>query len=243
MTASRLESTAVPKHIGIVGCSAPGAALCYQTICTEAGSVLGGDRHPEVTMHTHSLGDYMTAIERGDWDGVAELMLSSSRKLAAVGAEFAICPDNTIHQSFDRVSERSPIPWLHIADAVAEEAERQGYRRLGITGTRYLMEGPVYPSVLERHGLGWEIPEADERDKINEIIFAELVKARFEERSRQYLNQVARTLAEKGCDAMVLGCTELPLLVDPDDCPLPALDSTRLLARSAIRRAVPSALR
>ncbi|MBD3241749.1 MAG: aspartate racemase, partial [Chitinivibrionales bacterium] len=127
------------KHVGIVGCSAEGAALCYRTLCAEAPALMGEHMHPEVSMHTHPLGEYMVHIRADNWREVAALMLSSSRKLASIGASFAICPDNTIHQAFDLVAAESPIPWLHIAVAVADEAKRRGFGTLGITGTRYLM--------------------------------------------------------------------------------------------------------
>jgi aspartate racemase len=226
------------KHVGIVACSAEGAALCYQTLCGEAPALMGEHMHPEVSMHTHPLADYMKPVRAGDWKAVAELMLSSTRKLASIGAEFAICPDNTIHQAFDHVRAASPIPWLHIAETVAEEAQRQGFRTLAITGTNYLMTGPVYPDMLNRYGIACQIPDEEDRERIDTIIFKQLVNGIFEEESRLYFNEVIRKLKRRGCDAVVLGCTEIPLLVDPSDCPLPTLDSTRLLARAALREAL-----
>ena len=226
------------RHIGIVACSAEGAALCYRTLCAEAPALMGEHMHPEVSLHTHPLGEYMVPIRTGDWDGVARLMLSSARKLAAIGAELAICPDNTIHQAFDRVGRESPIPWLHIAEAVGAEARARGFRSLAITGTKYLMTGPVYPEALGRLGIGCRIPGEAEREAIDRIIFKELVNGIFREESRLYFNEVFQRLKDHGCDAAVLGCTEIPLLVDPGDCPLPVLDSTRLLARAALRTAV-----
>jgi len=226
------------KHIGIVACSAEGAALCYRTICQEAPTLIGEHNHPEISMHTHPLADYMDCIRKGDWDGVGELMLSSARKLAGVGAEFAICPDNTIHQAFAQATARSPIPWLHIAEAVAEEAAARGFRRLAVLGTKYLMTGPVYPDVLKRHAKEWRIPAEAERERIDTIIFKELVNGIFLENSRSYFYSVIQQLKDQGCDAVVLGCTEIPLLVDADDSPLPVLDSTRLLARAALRRSL-----
>jgi aspartate racemase len=226
------------KHVGIVACSAEGAALCYRTFCAEAPALMGEHMHPEVSLHTHPLGEYMGPIRAGDWDAVAALMLSSARKLAAIGAELAVCPDNTIHQAFDRVARESPIPWLHIADAVADEAVARGFRTLAVTGTKYLMTGPVYPEALGRRGIGCRIPDAAEREAIDRIIFGELVNGIFPEESRRYFNTVFQRLKDQGCDAAVLGCTEIPLLVDPDDCPLPTLDSTRLLARAALRAAL-----
>jgi aspartate racemase len=230
----------MPQHIGIVACSAEGAALCYRTICLEGTELLGRHDHPEVSMHTHPLARYMACVYADDWAGVAELMLSSAEKLAKAGADFLICPDNTIHQSFDLVAQRSPRPWLHIAEEVAREAQHCHYRRLGVLGTQYLMEGPVYPAKLKAAGLEHRIPGLKEREKINQIIFDELVNAQFIPRSQAYFTEVIRALADEGCDAVVLGCTEIPLLVSADSSPLPTLDSTRLLARAALRKAVGS---
>jgi len=226
------------KHIGIVACSAEGAALCYRTLCAEAPAQMGEHMHPEVSMHTHPLGDYMVHIRSHNWHEVAKLMLSSVRKLTSIGAEFAVCPDNTIHQAFALVVEKSSIPWLHIAEAVADEAKDKGYKHLAITGTKYLMTGPVYPEILDRFRLSYEIPRKSDREKIDTIIFKELVNGVFLEQSRRYFNQVIQKLKDRGCDAVILGCTEIPLLVDPNDCPLPTLDSTRLLARAALKLAI-----
>jgi aspartate racemase len=226
------------KHIGIVACSAEGAALCYRTICGEAPHLMGEHKHPEITMHTHPLAEYMVHIRTGDWKKVADLMLSSAQKVAQVGAQFAICPDNTIHEAFDFVKAESPIPWLHIAEAVAAESRAQGFKKLAILGTKYLMVGPVYPTMLEKFEISSQIPDAGDRDRIDKIIFGELVNGVFNEQSRRYFNTVIARLKKRGCEAAVLGCTEIPLLVDPNDCPMPVLDSTRLLARAAIKEAL-----
>lgn len=225
------------QHIGIVACSAEGAALCYRTIALEGAHRLGTHDHPEVSMHTHPLARYMERIYADDWAGVADLMLSSADKLAKAGADFLICPDNTIHQAFGLVEHRSPRPWLHIAQEVANEARRSHFKRLGVLGTRYLMEGPVYPEKLKASGLDYRTPDQPARERINQIIFDELVNAQFTPRSLAYFQEVIRTLAEQGCDAVVLGCTEIPLLITPDSSPLPTLDSTRLLAKAAVKKA------
>ena len=228
----------MPQHIGIVACSAEGAALCYRTVCLEGAGLMGQHAHPEVSMHTHSLARYMDFIYQDDWAGVAQLMMCSAEKLARAGADFLICPDNTIHQAFDLVQHRSPRPWLHIAQEVASQARHCHYKRLAVLGTRYLMEGPVYPEKLQAAGLEHRIPGEKERERINQIIFDELVNAQFTSRSLAYLTEVIRTLKEEGCDAVVLGCTEIPLLVNEQNSPLPTLDSTRLLARAALRKAL-----
>lgn len=224
-------------HVGIVACSAEGAALCYRTFCVEGAARFGVHRHPEVSMHTHCLADYMTCIRAGDWDGVAELMLSSVGKLAAAGAELFICPDNTIHQALPLVEPRSPGPWLHIARVVAAAAGDQGLARLGILGTRSLMEGPVYPEALGALGIDSVVPETADRARVDRIIFDELVQGRFEEPARQAMREVIGRLIARGAGGVVLGCTEIPLLVGDGDASVPLFDSTRLLARAALARA------
>jgi aspartate racemase len=226
------------QHIGIVAGSAEGAALCYRTICLEAPAVMGEHNHPEITMNSVPMAEHMPHIRAHDWEAVARLLAASAHKIAQAGADFAICPDNTYHQAFKYLIPQSPIPWLHIAGAVAEEAHRSGYVRLGILGTKYLMEGGVYPEALEEFRIESEIPDDADRERINEIIFKELVNGVFPETSRLYFNEVAEKLEDRGCDAVVLGCTEIPLIVRPDDTPLPTLDSTRLLARAALKRAL-----
>ena len=225
-------------HIGIVACSTEGAALCYRTISIEGSQRLGRHDHPEVSLHSHSLARYMECVYKDDWAGVAELMLSSAEKLARAGADFLICPDNTIHQAFDLVEHRSPRPWLHIAREVAKEAQRRQFKRLGVLGTRYLMEGPVYRETLKAAGVGQRIPGPEQRARIDQIIFDELVNGQFLPRSLAYYVENIRALKDEGCDAVVLGCTEIPLLVSPESSPLPVLDSTRLLAQAAVRKAV-----
>ncbi len=231
-----------PHHIGIVGCSAEGAALCYRTICVEGAALLGGHAHPEVSLHTHSLADYVACLERGDWTGVGELMLSSAEKLARIGADFLICPDNTIHSALPYVEARSPLPWLHIVEVVAEEAQRRGYTRLGLTGTRWLVDSPLYPARLAAHGLDCLRPGEAERAEIDRIIMDELVRGVFTPRALAHFQEVMAGMKAAGCDAVVLGCTEIPLIVNDDNAPLPTLDSTRLLARAALRRAVEVAM-
>ncbi len=226
------------QHIGIVACSGEGAAFCYRTIYLEGAERMGAHNHPEVSLHNHSLAEYMKFINRDDWGGVAELMMSSAEKLARAGADFLICPDNTIHQAFDLVAHRSPRPWLHIAQVVAGEAKRQGFHRVGVLGTKYLMEGPVYPERFQPVGLLHGIPSAPERERINQIIFDELVYGKFLPQSLAYFTEVIRRLKDEACDAVALACTEIPLLVPPELSPLPVLDSTRLLARAALRKAI-----
>jgi aspartate racemase len=233
-----LQTQVKPQHIGIVACSAEGAALCYRTICIEGAAVMGPHDHPEVSMHTHSLGEYMKCIHRGDWQGVGDLMLSSAEKLAAIGAKFLICPDNTIHQALPFIEAQSPLPWLHIAGVVAEHAGGRGFRRIGLTGTRWLVESEVYPEKLAARGLEYLRPDAAEREEINRIIMDELVYGVFKPEAVASFQRIIGRMRDEGCDGVVLGCTEIPLIMNEVNSPLPTLDSTRLLARAALRRAV-----
>ena len=227
----------MPAHIGIVGGSAEGAALCYRTICLEGAALLRTHAHPEVSLHTHSLAEYMACVGRGDWAGVGELLLASGRKLAAIGAAFLICPDNTFHQGLPFVLARSPLPWLHIADVVVAEAVARGFRRIGLLGTRWLVESDLYPDRLRAAGVSFVRPTDGEREEINRIIIDELVCGVFRPEAVAYHQRVIARMKDVGCDAVVLGCTEIPLIISDTNSPLPTLDSTRLLARAALRKA------
>lgn len=229
-------SPALP--IGIVACSSEGAALCYRTICAEATGLLGPHAHPDIALHGHCLADYVACLERGDLDGVGELMLSSARRLERAGAKLLICPDNTIHQAMDYVLPRSPLPWLHIAEVVAREARSRGFRRVGLTGTQWLVESEVYPRQLAALGLECVRPDAEQRARIGRLIMDELVYGVFEPETVAYFQGVIEDLKAQGCDAVVLGCTEIPLIIGDGNSALPTLDSTRLLARAALRAAV-----
>jgi aspartate racemase len=226
----------MPKHIGIVGVTSEGAALCYRTICQE-GEAQHGYAHPEVTLHNLSLADYMRAIEAEDWPAVGRLLLESAGKLARIGASFAICPDNTAHQGLNLVRKQSPLPWLHIAEEIAALAKQRGYNKVGVLGTRWLMEGPVYTDALAAQGIVCEFPKHEVRERISSLIMDELVFGRFAPATRQYFQEAIQVFQRNGCQAVVLGCTEIPLLIQAEDSVLPALDSTRTLARAALRTA------
>lgn len=226
------------RHIGIVGCTAEGASLCYRTICAEGEALLGPHAHPEVSMHTISLADYMIAIDRGDWHAVGEIMLRSATKLASIGADVLICPDNTIHQALPYILERSPRPWLHIAEVVAERAVERGFKKIGITGTRWLVESSVYPDKLGARGIEFVRPTQQEGAEINRIIMDELVRGVFKPEAVAHFQRTIERMQAQGCDAVVLGCTEIPLIMNDMNSPLPTLDSTRLLACAALRYAL-----
>ena len=226
------------KHIGIVACSAEGAALCYQNICREALALVGKNDHPRITLDSIAMARWLPAFDAGDYAGVARFMLQSARVLAAAGADFAICPDNSAHLAWDYVQAATPLPWLHIASVVGEEAARRGFRRVGVLGTRYTMAGRVYSDSLGKLGIDTVVPDAADFETVDRIIFAELVDGVFTDASRQAYNRVIARLGDRGCDAVALACTEIPLLIRADESPLPALDSTCLLARAALTEAL-----
>ncbi|MBH9551901.1 aspartate/glutamate racemase family protein [Inhella gelatinilytica] len=227
------------KAIGIVACSSEGAALCYRTLCLEAAERMGAHAHPEVVMHGHSLHRYLAALDAGDWPEVAALMLDSARKLAKAGAGFLICPDNTLHQALPWVQPKSPLPWISIADAVTKAAHQRGLKRVGLLGTRWLVESEVYPQAMAVRGIHCVRPPEADREAVSRHILDDMVSGRFTDEALACCQAVIQRLKdEQRCDAVVLGCTELPLVLNEGNSPLPTLDSTRLLARAALTRAL-----
>lgn len=228
----------MPLHIGIMACSAEGAAECYRTICAEAAELLGPHGNPPVSLQMPSLADYVRHLEAGNLEGVGALMLETADRLASAGAEFLVCPDNTIHQALPHLPRTLPLPFLHIAEVVADEALRHGFRHLGLTGTRWLVESGVYGDALGRRDIALALPVPEEREEMNRIIMDELVYGRFTGEAERAFQRIMARMGDAGCDAVVLGCTEIPLLINQKNAPLPVLDSTRLLARAALRHAV-----
>ncbi|MDP9319033.1 MAG: amino acid racemase [Actinomycetota bacterium] len=226
------------KHLGILGHSIEGAALCLRAFCHEGFAELGPHDHPDVTLDCIALARSMPSWDDGDYASIRAILSASIDRLAGAGADFFACPDNTAHQALEQPGDVLALPGLHIAEVVAEQAARDGRTRLGLLGTRYLMDGPVYPRALAARGIAVELPEADDRRAINAIIFDELVNGVFTASSRERYVRAIERLAARGCDAVALVCTEIPLLVTPDVSPLPTLDSTRLLARAAFDVAV-----
>jgi aspartate racemase len=226
------------KHLGILAHSAEGAALCFRAFCQEGFGELGPHEHPDVTLDCIALARSMPAWDDGVYDPIRATLAVSLQRLAGAGADFFVCPDNTAHLALERPGAELALPGLHIAEVVADRAARDGLKRVGVLGTRYLMDGPVYPRAFAGRGIAADLPAADDRHIINEIIFDELVNGVFTDSSRQEFVRIIEALAARGCDAVALVCTEIPLLVTPDTSPLPTLDSTRLLARAAFEVAV-----
>jgi aspartate racemase len=233
------------KHLGILAHSAEGAALCFRAFCQEGFGELGPHDHPDVTMDCIALARSMSAWDDGDYTSIRTILSESVRRLAVAGADFFVCPDNTAHMALEEPGEALALPGLHIAEVVAERAVGDGRVRMGVLGTRYLMDGPLYPRAFAAHGIAAELPDPSDREVINKIIFTELVNGVLAASSRQEYIRVIEQLAGRGCDAVALVCTEIPLLITPETSPLPTLDSTRLLARAAFevavgRRALPT---
>ncbi|TVT16980.1 amino acid racemase [Amycolatopsis rhizosphaerae] len=228
-------------HLGILAHSAEGAALCFRRFCQEGFRELGPHDHPDVTLDLVPLARSMPAWVAGDHRAVREILAGSARRLAAAGAAFFVCPDNTAHLALELPGEDLALPGLHLPDVVAARAEREGYRRVGVLGTRYLMDGPVYPEAFARRGITAVVPGPEDRAMVDRVIFGELLDGVVREESRAAYARVIGELAERGCDAVALVCTEIPLLVTPGVSPLPTLDSPRLLARAAFEVATGTA--
>jgi aspartate racemase len=210
-----------------------GAALCFRALSHEGFSRLGPHQHPDVTLDCIALARSMPAWDAGDHASIRATLATSVRRLAAAGADFFVCPDNTAHMALELAGEELALPGLHIAEVVAEQAARDGRRRVGVLGTRFTMDGPLYAEALGARGIGAEVPDGDDRAMVDRVIFDELVNGLLTDDSRAEYVRVIGRLAARGCDAVALVCTEIPLLVGPGVSPLPTLDSTRLLARAA----------
>lgn len=225
-------------HIGILAHSAEGATLCYRTTWLEGVAKMGPHNHPEITLSGIAMHHALDAWERGDLPALRAIFMADARKLAAAGADFFVCPDNTAHIAFEAPGEPFPIPCLHIAEVVADRAVADGRTKIGILGTNWTMTGPVYPGAFGRRGLQWEIPDETDRKTIHDIIFDELCLGTFTDAARAAYVAIIERLKARGCDAVALVCTEIPLLITADSSPLPILDSTRLLAAAAVNVAL-----
>ncbi|MBA9004481.1 aspartate/glutamate racemase family protein [Thermomonospora cellulosilytica] len=226
------------KHLGILAHSVEGASLCFRAFCQEGFRELGPHEHPDVTLDCIAMGRSMPAWDAGDYASIRATLGVSVQRLTLAGADFFVCPDNTAHMALEHPGEELAIPGLHIAEVVADQAARNGYGRVGVLGTKYLMDGPVYRRAFASRGIAAEVPDEQDRHLINKVIFDELVNGEFSLSSREEYVRIIEKLAARGCDAVALVCTEIPLLVTPDVSPLPTLDSTRLLARAAFDVAI-----
>ena len=226
------------RHIGILAHSAEGATLCYRTAWLEGARRMGPHDHPEITLTGTPMAPTLKLWEARDLPALRALFMADAAKLAAAGADFFVLPDNTAHIALEAPGEPFPIPCLHIGEVVADRAVEEGRRKVAILGTEWTMTGPVYPGAFGRRGLTWEIPEPDDRAEIHRIIFDELCRGVYSDRSRDFYLAAIDRVARRGCDSVALVCTEIPLLVRAEESPLPILDSTRLLAAAAVEVAL-----
>ena len=229
------------KTLGIVAHSAEGASLCYLTACREGSELLGPFMHPVIVMSSVPMARSMEAWERGDHATVGRFLAQGVRQVAKAGADFYVCPDNTAHIALEEIADDLPIPGLHIAEVVCREIAAQGWKRVGLLGTKWTMTGPVYAKALASRGLELLVPEERVREELNDAIFGELCRGIFKpETTRRFLDAID-WLRARGAQCAVLGCTEIPLIVTAENASLPVLDSTRLLAKHAVLEAVKEA--
>jgi aspartate racemase len=226
------------RHIGILAHSADGAALCFLETVREAARLLGAHQHPEITLSILPMGPTLEQYQRNDLPAVAAHLARTAQRLADAGCDFFVCPDNTAHIALEQTRAPLPLPGLHIAEIVARRAAADGRTCVALLGTRWTMEGPVYPAAFAGHGIALRIPEPADRALVDDVIFGELTQGRLVDRSRAEYVRIIDGLRREGCDAVALSCTEIPLLITPEVSPLPTLDSTRLLARAAVTAAL-----
>ena len=222
------------RHIGILAHSADGAALCFLEMVRESGRRLGEHEHPEITLSILPMAAVLEAYDRDDLAAVRAHLARTLTRLERAGCDFFVCSDNTAHIALEADGPPLPLPGLHIAEIVAQRARADGRRRVGLLGTRWTMTGSVYAEAFARAGLDMKTPSERDRERVNEIIFAELCQGVIRDPSRAEFVRIIEELKHRGCDVVALSCTEIPLLVTPEVSPLPTLDSTRLLARAAV---------
>lgn len=226
------------KTLGIVAHSAEGASLCFLEACRSGGESLGAFMHPTIVMSAVPMALSMPGWENDDYQAVAEHLTKGVRLVAAAGADFYICPDNTAHIVLEKIAAALPIPGLHIAEVVCAEAAKRGFQRVGLLGTKWTMTGPVYERAIAQKGMERLIPDAETRAMVNAAIFDELCRGEFRPETTQRFIDAITQLRARGADCVVLGCTEIPLIINDGNSPLPVLDSTRLLARRAVKACI-----
>lgn len=225
----------MPKHIGIVAVSPEGSALCYRDIFRSARKRFGDRIQPTVTLHNLPVQAYVDAAISENWHAIGDMLALSARVLAKAGAEFCIVPDNLLQHGVHLAEHASPIPWLTMTDLVCEAVKNDGRTCVGIIGTKLVMYGSTYQTHLGLKGVRVIAPEEHEANAVDDIMFRELFVGDVQVSSQKRLLDVVRHLKERGCEGVVLACTEAPLLIDQSNSPLPVYDSTALLAEGAVR--------
>jgi len=226
------------KTVGIVAHSFEGATLCFITACREGALHFGPHMHPRIVMSAVPLGLSMPGWEADDYAAVGKFLAEGVQMVADAGADFYVCPDNTAHIVLEQIAGDLPIPGLHIADVVCHELNQRGCKQVGLLGTRWTMTGPVYEAALKKRGMERLIPDAATINVLNSAIFDELCLGIFNSSTTDDFLDAIEDLKTRGADSVILGCTEIPLIVTPENSPLPTFDSTRLLAKYAVAEAV-----
>lgn len=226
------------KHIGIVAVSPEGSALCYRRIARAAAGIEDPALRPLVTLHNLPFSSYVEAYRAGDWERVGTMLTWSAETLAASGADFLICPDNIAHHAIELARASTVLPWVNMLDLVADAVCADRRATLGLIGTSMIMRSSAYQTTLGLRGVRLLVPDDPEADRIDRIIFEELVEGRTVEASRRFMIAALERLAGRGCDGLILASTETPMLVTPDVCPLPTYDPVSLLADRALSIAI-----
>ncbi|MEO1130066.1 MAG: amino acid racemase [Planctomycetota bacterium] len=227
-----------PKHIGIVAASPEGSAFCYRLIGRRAAEVQPPERRPKITLHNKPFSTYVEALTAGDWPAIAGMLAESAHALHAAGADFCVLPDNALHHAVPLAEPDSPIPWLSMIDLAADAVQSNGCRTLGLIGTKLVTNGSTYQTALGLRGMHLLVPEEERVDAIDRIIFTEAVFGRVRPESRRSVAQAIGELGQRGCDALILGCSEASLLVTPEESSLPVIDPVELLAEAAVQHAL-----
>lgn len=231
----------MPKTIGIVAVTAEGAALCYRSIVVESASYLPPEVHPPIALYNPSFHVIDECLRRRDWPEVAAVVGDAVRKLVAIGAELIVMPANATHYAAARIAAECPVPFLSIVQVSVAECEARGYRRVAVLGIGLTMSDGLYEGPLRERGIEPILPTTEEQAIVNAVIYEQIIPARVTRQgTRRVLDVIAR-LRERGAEAVILGCTELPIVVTERNSPLPFIDTTRLLARKALEHAADGA--
>jgi len=223
------------KQIGIVGVSPEGASLCYQQLFRHAAVMLEPHMHPTVCVHNIPLAQYVDAVRRDDWRQVANLLRDSAQRLAAIGAQFCFTPDNAVQHAVQLAEVSSTIPWLKMTNAVAERIAADNRKTIGVIGTKYVTSGSAYQTDLGVKGIKLVRPSSEDSETLDRIIFDELVFGIVREESRIEILDTINRLRDKGCEGVILGCSEAPLIVNAETCDLPIYNASDIMAEQAIR--------
>jgi len=227
--------SAVPRCIGILGGMTPESTVTYYQHIVHSWQRRHGDhRYPEIVICSLSFQQIEDWMEAGHWDDIERVLVDGVRRLAAAGAEVGVVATNTMHLLFDRLAAASSIPLLSIVDATAQAVTAAGLSTVGLLGTRFTMEKPFYADGLARHGVATLIPEKDAREDIHRVIMQELSMGDLRESSRRRYLAIVDALVARGAQGIVLGCTEIPLLVRPEHTPVPLFDTATLHAEAVL---------